>query len=1718
MSGSHHMGTLVKALVVDHKLADQAREEDEDTPASFKEWLSQEEGGLECIMHPKRGAPYRCRMWLDESTLRWKQTSCSCSKTSKQLDLSTIVAMRVGRNTTNLLRTQKYIADDSPVQDFNQAELECRYISLLSGTRSCISCDIEIVKEDHFLRFQHGMQAFILPESVRNEDKYDAALRGQPSGCATAIHKFMYNKFMDRFILACILTSVVTLLLADTHASAGLLATLGIIENTVSTVFAIEALLRILALEGIVPYLSNPWNVLDFAIVAGGLVSELPFVENLNFSAFRAFRALRALRTFKYAQGLREVVDTVLATLNGVGNALFVYFYFIFLFAVFALEVMGDALNSRCVVSHNSTVIATPEIFCVPGKVGCPAPQECKEVGGPFAGLLTFDNTGSGFLAVLRFASKAPGISLPLRGILRTTSIFSIAFFVLIIVFISSLVLALFIAIVRISFTKVRKKRNMEKKLAAQRRLSQGGSPTGKGSTARIVPVSENAHSKNAAKEEGAQESNYRRVLCCLPENGCIVKTIERIMLSKAADNVVNACILLNCVALAMWHHDMEPWYDTMLRIAGSAFTFIFLLEMWLKIIALHGLKQYLMTDVNWHWNCFDAFIVMVTCFDFVMENFANNSFLKLSLLRIFRLMRIMRMLRGQKDLMKIVMAIVNSLQAMLNLLVFTILILVIFAIFGMQLFGGKLPESPIWVGGNQVMLPPRSNFDDFGAATLTLFKILVGGGGTWGIMYNGIRTDSGTIASVYFLLYSIFASYITLNFIIVIIMSQFAMTDDEKHHRRTERTKIMRRRASQRIDPSQLPSAGSKGPLNAGDHSSVALALKSPLVSEIAHMGRVSRFIRHIFIPRCISEERSRRSLLLIRRDNVIRKFCVRVAKTFYFEASIITAIVISSIFLALESPVLDDNVTLQQVLRIGDYIFMVVFTIEAVVKIIAFGFFLPPGSYLGDAWNRLDFVVLIVTYVGMGCADCQSGIGRTLRVGRILRPLRMINRNEGMKVIVDALLRSLPAVSYNVVLLFIYIFIFGVLGLTLFAGAFFRCNDASIVERASCQGTFINSAGIPAPRVWANPDYSFDDIFSGMLTLCKVVTRRGWLPVMYSAMDITEVDMQPSRDNSVASAAIYFVLYLFIGAFFMLKIFVGIVVGTFRQFSGTALYTTSQMHWLATKSVIRSARPKFRKPSSPWRRFAHNVSQHPAFEAMYTIMILVHLLLGSMKLARPELHWAFTGMFTVEILLRMCGLGLRRFFSLTENGAINVYDTVATLLLYLVPILSGSFSGLTVLRAAQFGRVVKLLGRFNSLRLLLNVLKKSIPAMMNVTALFVLLLYVFAVLGMQLFSLVRKGPFLDAKANFSTFEESLLTLFQIVAGENWIDIMRDCSVALPRCTVSDVASLNWIGTRTKSDCGFPIEAKLYFFAFFVLVFCVFLNLYVAIILDTFSMIESTPGKGASRNQKEDRPDLSFEDFEIYKEVWFDFDPASSGYIESMRLRELVKTLHRKSCSIGIDPDSRKGKKLYARLQSKFLRRTSSTSSSASSTAEVNVSFNELLMELCINVIDIEALDADEYVRISMSEQSVEQVLAALVVQGAIRAFLFRKRSEKIAALVAKETGHDEEKKDTVMKSTSGADDDATHQRVVDQRSAGQDSSTSPHPSAPPPPPPPHPPTEQTQVDRSVAHSDGQEEIARNDADGGGGNVGGDGNGGSSSSTTTTSGHSNEDEEDRGE
>ena len=102
--------------------------------------------------------------------------------------------------------------------------------------------------------------------------------------------------------------------------------------------------------------------------------------------------------------------------------------------------------------------------------------------------------------------------------------------------------------------------------------------------------------------------------------------------------------------------------------------------------------------------------------------------------------------------------------------------------------------------------------------------------------------------------------------------------------------------------------------------------------------------------------------------------------------------------------------------------------------------GFALTPRAYLRDAWNWLDFIVLIFSFFTV-LGPKEAGWSRILRIFRTLRPLRMINRNEQMRVIIMALWQSLPAILNGVVLSMAFFLIFALLGLELFRGKYSRC-----------------------------------------------------------------------------------------------------------------------------------------------------------------------------------------------------------------------------------------------------------------------------------------------------------------------------------------------------------------------------------------------------------------------------------------------------------------------------------------------------------------------------------------------------------------------------------------------------------------------------------------------------------------------------------------------------
>jgi hypothetical protein len=158
------------------------------------------------------------------------------------------------------------------------------------------------------------------------------------------------------------------------------------------------------------------------------------------------------------------------------------------------------------------------------------------------------------------------------------------------------------------------------------------------------------------------------------------------------------------------------------------------------------------------------------------------------------------------------------------------------------------------------------------------------------------------------------------------------------------------------------------------------------------------------------------------------------------WFDYFILGCILISSITLAIENPLNDPNSKLSQYLNAINMTMTFIFLVECMLKIIAFGFlFNGKSSYLQNPWNIVDFFIVVVS-LSSSITSSDLTVFKAIRVLRLLRPLRVIQRNEGLKIAVQALFMAVPNIFYVSVIAFLFFAIFGMTGVNIFKGKFFR------------------------------------------------------------------------------------------------------------------------------------------------------------------------------------------------------------------------------------------------------------------------------------------------------------------------------------------------------------------------------------------------------------------------------------------------------------------------------------------------------------------------------------------------------------------------------------------------------------------------------------------------------------------------------------------------------
>ncbi|XP_067115667.1 sodium channel, voltage-gated, type I-like, alpha [Osmerus mordax] len=625
------------------------------------------------------------------------------------------------------------------------------------------------------------------------------------------------------------------------------------------------------------------------------------------------------------------------------------------------------------------------------------------------------------------------------------------------------------------------------------------------------------------------------------------------------------------------------------------------------------------------------------------------------------------------------------------------------------------------------------------------------------------------------------------------------------------------------------------------------------------------------------------------------LRKTCFRIVEHNWFETFIIFMILLSSSALAFEDIYIEKMKTIKILLEFADKIFTYTFILEMLLKWVAYGF----AKYFTNYWCWLDFLIVDVSLVSLAANTlgyAELGAIKSLRTLRALRPLRALSRFEGMRVVVNALLGAIPSIFNVLLVCLIFWLIFSIIGVNLFAGKYHYCVNVTSnyrfkLEEIANKTACLNAAAGGAS--WKNVKINFDNVGAGYLALLQVATYKGWMDIMYAAVDSRNVDEQPVYEINLYMY-MYFVVFIIFGSFFTLNLFIGVIIDNFNQqkkkFGGQDIFMTEeQKKYYNAMKKLGSKKPQkpIPRPNNKFQGCIFDFTTKQGFDIF--IMILICLNMVTMMVETDDqtedmeniLYWinmVFIILFSGECLLKMISL---RHYYFTIGW--NVFDFIVVIMSVIGMFLSNVFEKLfvsptlfRVIRLARIGRILRLIKGAKGIRTLLFALMMSLPALFNIGLLLFLVMFIYAIFGMSNFAYVKKQAGIDDMFNFETLGNSLICLFQITTSGGWDSLLA------PMLNTDDCDKKSeHPGTPYKGDCGNPAVGIIFFVSYVIICFLIVVNMYIAVILENFSVAT-----------EESAEPLSEDDFEMFYEVWEKFDPRATQFVEYDKLSDFADAL----------------------------------------------------------------------------------------------------------------------------------------------------------------------------------------------------------------------------------
>ncbi|XP_023189244.1 voltage-dependent T-type calcium channel subunit alpha-1H-like isoform X2 [Xiphophorus maculatus] len=454
----------------------------------------------------------------------------------------------------------------------------------------------------------------------------------------------------------------------------------------------------------------------------------------------------------------------------------------------------------------------------------------------------------------------------------------------------------------------------------------------------------------------------------------------QKVISHKMFDHIILLFIFLNCITVALERPDIHPksMERMFLSVSNYIFTVIFVGEMMIKVVAMglyFGEGVYLQSS----WNVLDGVLVFVSLVDILVSMASAGGNRILGMLRVLRLLRTLRPLRvisRAPGLKLVVETLITSLRPIGNIVLICCAFFIVFGILGVQLFKGKffycdglnvsnITNKTECLEAGYHWIRRKYNFDNLGQALMSLFVLSCKDG--WvSIMYDGLdavgvdqqpKRNNNPWMLLFFISFLLIVSFFVLNMFVGVVVENFhkCRQQQEEEEARLREEKRQKRLEKKRRRALEKPYYADYSPLRRSIHTVCTSHYLDLFITIIIFTNLLTMSMEHYNQPRYLEE---------------ILKYC--------------------------------------------NYVFTLVFVIEAILKLIAFGL----RRFFKERWNQLDLAIVLLSIMGITLEEIDLSaslpinptIIRIMRVLRITRVLKLLKMATGMRALLDTVMQALP------------------------------------------------------------------------------------------------------------------------------------------------------------------------------------------------------------------------------------------------------------------------------------------------------------------------------------------------------------------------------------------------------------------------------------------------------------------------------------------------------------------------------------------------------------------------------------------------------------------------------------------------------------------------------------------------------------------------------------